>query len=54
MGQPLRRVQLPGHALVLGCRRQGDIVVPRCHTIVQRDDVLMLIGRVDAVWEAHK
>ncbi|MDP9316015.1 MAG: TrkA C-terminal domain-containing protein [Chloroflexota bacterium] len=51
--QPLWRIQLPGNALVLGIRRQGDVVVPHGDTVVQRADVLMLIGTADALREAR-
>lgn len=51
-GQALRQVRLPGNALVLGLRRQGEIIVPHGDTVLRQDDVLMLVGSPAAVREA--
>lgn len=40
----LRRLTLSGDVLVLGIRRQGEVIVPHGDTVVQMDDVLMLVG----------
>jgi Trk K+ transport system NAD-binding subunit len=48
-GRPLRQVRLPGNALVLGMRRQGDIVVPHGDTVLQGGDILMLVGSPEAL-----
>jgi Kef-type K+ transport system membrane component KefB/Trk K+ transport system NAD-binding subunit len=51
-GLPLRRIQLPGEALVLGLRRHGDLLVPDGHTVLRQGDVLMLVGHPDALHQA--
>lgn len=43
-GQPLRRIRLPGNALVLGIRRHGEIIIPHGDTVLQAEDILMLVG----------
>jgi Trk K+ transport system NAD-binding subunit len=48
-GRPLRQVRLPGNALVLGLRRQGDVMVPHGDTVLQYGDILMLVGSPDAL-----
>lgn len=53
MGQPLRQVRLPGDALAIGIRRQGDIVVPHGETVLRRGDVMMLVGSADAILQAQ-
>jgi Trk K+ transport system NAD-binding subunit len=52
-GRPLRHIRLPGNALVLGMRRQGDIVVPHGDTVLQRGDILMLVGSPDALRQSR-
>lgn len=52
-GRPLRRVQLPGNALVVGVRRQGDLIVPHGDTVLHGGDVLTLIGSVEAIQAAQ-
>lgn len=51
---PLRQIQLPGQALVLGVRRRGEdeVVVPHGDTILRAGDVLMLCGNPKALTEA--
>jgi CPA2 family monovalent cation:H+ antiporter-2 len=51
-GLPMRRVHLPGDALVIGLRRKGDVLVPHGNTRLQRGDILMLVGHPDALREA--
>ncbi len=51
-GLPLRRVRLPGNALVLGIQRQGEVVVPHGDTVLRRGDILVLVGSPDALREA--
>ncbi len=43
-GRTLSQVRLPGNVLVLGIRRQGEIVVPHGATVLHRGDTLMLLG----------
>ncbi len=52
--RPLRELHLPGRALVLGIRRQGEaeVLVPNGDTILRRGDVLMLCGNTRALTEA--
>lgn len=52
-GRSLRQVHLPGDALVIGLRRQGEIVVPHGDTVLQLEDMLMLVGSPKALREAH-
>ena len=51
---PLRRVRLPGNALVLGIRRQGEMVVPHGDTVLKRRDTLILVGSPDSLLEARR
>ncbi len=52
-GQPLRRVRLPGNALVLGIQRQGEVVVPHGDTVLKRKDILVLVGSPEALKQAR-
>lgn len=52
-GTSLRRLRLPGNVLVLGIRRQGEVVVPHGDTVLQHGDLLMLVGNPAALTEAH-
>lgn len=54
-GQALRRVRLPGNALVLGIRRgsRGEVVVPHGDTVLELGDVLMLVGSPSSLHEAQ-
>ena len=51
MDLPLRQVQLPGQALVLGIRRRGEdeMVVPHGDTVLRAADVLVLCGNPKAL-----
>jgi Trk K+ transport system NAD-binding subunit len=49
---PLRRLRLPGGALVLGLRRDGEVLVPRGDTVVYLGDVLMLVGEPEGLHRA--
>jgi Kef-type K+ transport system membrane component KefB/Trk K+ transport system NAD-binding subunit len=53
---PLRHMHLPGQALVLGVKRQGEaeVIVPHGDTIVRAGDVLMLCGDPKALSEASR
>ena len=51
-GLPLKRIRLPGEVLVLGLRRDGEVVVPHGHTTLRRGDVLMLVGHPDELQQA--
>jgi Trk K+ transport system NAD-binding subunit len=48
-GLPLRRVRLPGDALVLGLRRNGDVLVPHGDLVLHWGDILMLVGYPDGL-----
>ena len=52
-GRRLRSVRLPGNALVLGVRRAGEVVVPHGDTVLERGDMLMLVGSPEALREAR-
>lgn len=53
---PLRRIHLPGQALVLGVRRQGEdeVVVPHGDTVLRTGDVLILCGNPRSLVEASR
>lgn len=51
-GLPLRRVRLPGGALVLGLRRSGEVLVPHGDLVLEQDDILMLVGHPDSLRQA--
>ena len=48
----LRDVRLPGDALVLGLRRNGEVLVPHGNTELQNGDLLMLVGHSDTLQDA--
>jgi Trk K+ transport system NAD-binding subunit len=50
-GQPLRDLELPEGALVVLIRRNGDVIYPHGHTVLQIGDRLTLVGSLDAVRE---
>jgi Trk K+ transport system NAD-binding subunit len=52
-GRTLRRVRLPGDALVLGIQRNGEFLVPHGDTVLQSGDTLVLVGRPQALHEAR-
>jgi Trk K+ transport system NAD-binding subunit len=51
-GRPLRRVRLPGDVLVLGMRRDGEVLVPHGDTKLRLGDLLMLIGHQESLQQA--
>jgi CPA2 family monovalent cation:H+ antiporter-2 len=51
-GRPLRRIRIPGDALVIGLRRDGDVLVPRGDTVLYQGDVLMLVGHPEGLQQA--
>lgn len=53
IGQSLRSLRLPGNALVLGIRREGEVVVPHGDTMLQQGDILMLVGSPEAIHETQ-
>lgn len=53
VGRPLRKIRLPGNALVLGIQRDGEVMVPHGDTVLQRRDLLMLVGSPDSLLEAR-
>jgi Kef-type K+ transport system membrane component KefB/Trk K+ transport system NAD-binding subunit len=50
--RPLQRIRLPGDALVLGLRREGEVLVPHGNTTLRQGDVLMLVGHPDELRQA--
>jgi trk system potassium uptake protein TrkA len=50
-GRPLRDLELPGGAMIVLVRRNGDIIYPRGHTVLEIGDLLTLIGSIEAVHE---
>jgi Kef-type K+ transport system membrane component KefB/Trk K+ transport system NAD-binding subunit len=53
-GAAVQSLQLPGNALVMGIRRDGDVIVPRGDTVIRLGDVIMLVGKIDDVEEAKR
>lgn len=51
-GRRLRHIRLPGDALVLGLRRDGEILVPHGDTKLRQGDLLMLVGHQDSLQQA--
>lgn len=51
-GQSLRRMRLPGNALVIGIERQGEVIVPHGDTILGPQDNLLLLGSPDSLIES--
>lgn len=52
VGRRLRQVRLPGDALVLGIRRDREVLVPHGDTKLNRGDLLMLVGHQDSLERA--
>ncbi len=48
-GRRLRHINLPGDVLILGMRRNGELIIPRGDTKLRQGDLLMLIGHYDCV-----
>ena len=48
----LRQIRLPGDALILGLRRDGEVLVPHGNTRLRQGDLLMLVGHQDSLAEA--
>ncbi|NDJ78552.1 MAG: hypothetical protein GYB65_20060 [Chloroflexi bacterium] len=46
---PLRRLQLPGNALILSIKRDETVIIPQGNTILNKGDHLALIGHPDAI-----
>jgi Kef-type K+ transport system membrane component KefB/Trk K+ transport system NAD-binding subunit len=54
-GRPLRDLEFPEGATVVLVRRNGDVIFPRGHTVLQIGDHVTLIGSLQAVRElAHR
>jgi Trk K+ transport system NAD-binding subunit len=51
-GRPLRRVQMPGNALVLNIQRDNAALVPDGDTILEAGDRIALVGAPDSIAEA--
>lgn len=53
-GRPLRRIKLPGDALVVGVQRAGEVLVPHGDTVLRRRDTLVLVGNPEALRAARR
>ncbi len=53
-GHPLRRIKLPGDALIVGVQRSGEVLVPHGDTVLRRNDTLVLVGNPEALREARR
>jgi Trk K+ transport system NAD-binding subunit len=49
--RPLRELELPEGAMIVLIRRDGDVIYPRGHTILQMGDRLTLMGSLEGVRE---
>lgn len=52
--RPLRDLVLPPGVLIVLVRRNGDVIYPRGHTMLQLGDRLTLMGSQEAVWELER
>lgn len=52
-GRSLRRLRLPGNALIIGVRRGGEVIVPHGDTTLRLGDTLMLVGSPEALRDAR-
>jgi Trk K+ transport system NAD-binding subunit len=50
-GRPLREIDLPEGAIIILVRRNGDVIYPRGHTVLQVGDRLTLMGSLESVRE---
>lgn len=53
-GNPLRKIRVPGNALVVGVRRRGEVMVPHGDTVLRIDDTLILVGSPEGLKEAAR
>jgi Trk K+ transport system NAD-binding subunit len=53
-GRALRRIKIAGRALVVGVHRNGEVLVPHGETVLQRGDVLVVVGNPEALREARR
>ncbi len=54
IGVPLRRLRLPGNALILSIRRENTILVPHGDTVLHRGDRVALIGSPESLVRAER
>jgi len=52
-GSPLRRIRLPGNALILSLQRDSTVIVPHGDTRLELDDLIGLIGSSAALERAR-
>jgi len=52
--RPLRDLELPQGALIVLIRRDGDVIYPRGHTILEMGDQLTLVGSLEAVRDLER
>lgn len=45
----LSEVRLPGNALIMGIRRNSDVIVPHGNTTLSLNDVVMLVGNPESI-----
>jgi Trk K+ transport system NAD-binding subunit len=53
-GKPLQEMELPEGAFIVLIRRDGDVLYPRGHTVLQMGDLLTLMGPQDTVRELSR
>ena len=53
-GIPLRRLTLPGNALILSIRRGDSVLVPHGNTVLRRGDRVAIIGSPESITRAQE
>jgi Trk K+ transport system NAD-binding subunit len=53
-GAAVHTLRLPGNTLIMGIRRESDVIVPRSDTVLKQGDVLMLVGKIEDVEETRR
>ena len=52
VGRPLRRIQLPGNAVIFSVKRDQTVMVPRGETILEYGDEIALLGHPGSLKDA--
>ena len=53
-GRQLRSIRMPGNVLVMGVRRGGETLVPNGETVLELEDILILVGEREHLKDAQK
>jgi Trk K+ transport system NAD-binding subunit len=52
--RPIQDLQLPERVTIILVRRNGDVIYPRGRTVLQRGDMLTLVGPLEGVRELSR